>query len=95
MAYGGFTGTIYYKDGRQQQVSGGAAALTAWEEYAHRNGWSLDPEQYPRMLSQLVIAHRLAAVDEGFEVWRETVDFADIDATDAIPPTQTVRSVAS
>lgn len=92
-----FVGKIVYSDGREQSVDGGAPAAAAWEEYAHRHGYSLKLDEAPSTLSNLVVLHALAGVDEGFETWRATVDNFELDsvAVDPFPPEVTADSLSS
>ena len=87
------SGTVYYRDGRVESYEGGAPALAAWDDYAIRHAIPQTSGQLdgaPSVLFVLVVLHGLAAVEEGFEVWRRTVlNFDDFEIRD-VPPTRQV-----
>lgn len=73
-----FTGTITYKDGREEGYETGGAALAEWETYAARHGYPLTPrpeilESFPVKTWQMYLAYSALGLDEGFDVWRKTV----------------------
>jgi hypothetical protein len=80
-----FTGTVYYKDGREQAYEAGGAAQADWEVFAARHGYPLVPTPdtittFPVKTWQLFLAWGALEVAEGFDVWRRTV--MDVDSAD-------------
>ena len=78
------TGTIEYEGGRSETFETGAAALAEWELYAMRHGYPMG-EAAPPMLSALVIAHHALGIEEGFDVWRRSVQNVELDSA-TVPP---------
>lgn len=88
-------GTVKYKNGRAPEAfEGGAPVLAKWEMYALRHGYPIAPEEAPKMLWMLVVAHAALGVAEGFDVWLETVDDVDDFVGEGIPPTPAEASSA-
>lgn len=81
-----FKGNVRYRDGHTVAFEAGLATTAAWEEYAHRNGYPFDPDNAPRVLYTLVLAHAALGIEEGFEVWRPKVDTFELEAVE-VPPT--------
>ena len=79
------TGTVEYEGGRTESFSTGPAALAEWELYALRHGYPIG-DAAPPMLSALVIAHHALGVQEGFDVWRRSVEGVEMEAA-GVPPT--------
>lgn len=81
-----FSGTILYKDGREEPYETGGAALAEWEGYAARHGYPLTPrpellETFPVKTWQMYLAYSALGVEEGFDTWRRTVSDVDSDNT--------------
>ena len=74
-----------YSGGREETFETGPAALAEWELFALRHGYPIG-EGAPPMLSALVIAHHALGVEEGFDVWRKSVEGVEMDAS-GVPPT--------
>jgi len=88
-----FTGTVHYKDGREETYAAGGGAQADWEEYAARHGYPLVPTpdtitKFPVKTWQMFLAYLALDVPEGFDVWRRTVlDVDTEDAPEAVNPT--------
>jgi hypothetical protein len=81
-----YKGFVAYKDGRRVELEAPLAVTMAWEEYAHRNGYPYEPEKAPRLTFVLVLLHAMSGVDEGFDVWKHTVEDFKLDPVE-VPPT--------
>ena len=84
-----FSGTILYKDGREEAYETAGAALAEWEAYAVQHGYPLTPrpellEAFPVKTWQMFLAYSALEVAEGFDVWRRTV--ADVDSDNTPEP---------
>lgn len=80
-----FHGKVEYEGGRVVEFECGAAALAEYELYALRHGYPVGVDR-PPMLSALVMIHHALGVDEGFDVWRKSVQTVELEA-EGVPPT--------
>lgn len=87
--------TVYFKDGREETVSGGTMLFRAWELYAMRHGFPVKFEEAPRVTALAVLAHKALGVAEGFELWVETVEGIEDSKAEPVPPTTAEPSTAS
>jgi hypothetical protein len=89
-----YSGTVTFRDGREEHYSGGLAAQADWEAYAVRHGLQITPTPetlttFPVVTWRLYIAYICLGAPEGFDVWRKTVvDVEQIDEAELVPPTQ-------
>ena len=86
-------GQVEYDGGNVVDFETGTAALAEWELYALRHGYPIGTAA-PPMLSALVIAHHALGVQEGFDVWRKSVNGVDLEVPETVNPTPTVATVA-
>lgn len=86
-------GTVEYAGGRTESFETGTAALAEWELYALRHGYPIG-QAAPPMLSALVIAHHALGVEEGFDVWRRSVEGCELETPETVNPIPTVATVA-
>lgn len=88
-------GTVTYKNGRApDSFEGGAPILAKWEIYALRHGYPVAPDEAPKFLWMLVVAHAALGVSEGFDTWIEGVDNIEDFEGAGIPPTPPAPSSA-
>lgn len=91
------SGTIVYVDGRREPFETGIRGSRAWERYATRHGYPLNPTSdglgsFPVTSWQLVIAHAALGVAGGFDAWADTVDGIEDWVAAPVPPTPPAAS---
>jgi hypothetical protein len=91
-----FTGTVEFKDGRQEGFECGSMAQAEYELYAHRHGLPASPEGAP-VLWTAYMAYIALDVEQGFDVWRKGVLNVELEnaSENGVPPTLPAPSAGS
>jgi hypothetical protein len=86
-------GTVHYEDGRSEDFSAGTAIHRKWEAFAMRHGYPTTPDpqhldRFPVYTWRLYLAWAALGVEEGFDVWAETVaEVAEAETPETVDPT--------